>query len=63
MALSDVILINMFMNEIGRYSGGHIDILEVIFKVGERLVMPQQKKIIFIIRDCAEDADKKILQE
>lgn len=51
------------MNEIGRYSGGHIDILEVIFKVGERLVMPQQKKIIFIIRDCAEDADKKILQE
>ena len=26
-AVSDIILVNMFMSEIGRYSGGHLDIL------------------------------------
>ncbi len=60
-AISDVILINVFMHEVGRYSGGHLDILEAIFKVGERLVTPHQKKIIYIIRDCTEDADQDIL--
>jgi hypothetical protein len=32
--ISDVVLINLFMHEVGRYSGGHLDILEAIFKVG-----------------------------
>jgi len=59
--LSDVILINLFMNEVGRYSGGHLDILDAIFKVGERLVLPQLKKIIFIIRDFEKDANRKII--
>jgi len=49
------------MNEVGRYSGGHLDILDAIFKVGERLVLPQLKKIIFIIRDFEKDANRKII--
>lgn len=61
--ISDVVLINLFMHEVGRYSGGHLDILEAIFKVGERLVTPVQKKIIYIIRDCTEDANHNILSE
>ena len=59
--ISDVIMINLYMDEIGRYTGGHMDILDAVFKVGERLVTPQKKKIIYIIRDCCEDADRNIL--
>ena len=61
MVISDIILINLYMDEIGRYTGGHMDILDAVFKVGERLVTPHKKKIIYIIRDCVEDADKHIL--
>ncbi len=50
------------MYEIGRYAGGHLDILESIFKVGERLATPQKKRIIFVIRDCTEDAEKTVLK-
>lgn len=50
------------MYEIGRYTGGHLDILDSIFKVGERLVTAQKKKIIFLIRDCSQDADKSLLK-
>jgi len=50
------------MNEIGRYSGGHIDILDALLVVGERLASPQQKKIIYVIRDFTEEADHRILQ-
>ena len=50
------------MYEIGRFAGGHLDILESIFKVGERLVTSHKKKIIFLIRDCAPDADKTLLK-
>jgi protein SEY1 len=32
--VSDIILINLYMDEIGRYTGGHMDILDAIFKVG-----------------------------
>jgi len=60
--VSDIILINVFMNEIGRYSGGHLGILEALLVVGERLATPQQKKIIYVIRDFTEEADYRILQ-
>lgn len=56
-------MINIYMHEVGRYSGGHLDILEAIFKVGERLVTSQQKKIIYVVRDCTEDADHSILSD
>lgn len=61
--ISDIVLINLYMNEIGRYTGGHMDILDAIFKVGQRLVTPHQKKIIYVIRDCTEDADRSILSK
>jgi hypothetical protein len=50
------------MYEIGRFTGGHLDILDSIFKVGERLVTSHKKKIIFLIRDCTQDADKALLK-
>ena len=36
--------------------------LESVYKVGERLVANQKKKIVFLIRDCSADADKVILR-
>ena len=60
---NDIMLINLYMDEIGRYTGGHVDILEAIFKVGERLVTPHQKKIVYVIRDCTEDADHSVLSK
>ena len=59
--ISDIILINLYTYEVGRYTGGHLDILQGIFKVGEKLVTPHQKKIIYIVRDCPQDADHRIL--
>lgn len=61
--VSDVVLINIYMQEVGRYSGGHLDILEAVFKVGERLATPHPKRIIYIVRDCTDDADHGILTE
>ena len=61
--ISDVVMINIYMHEVGRYSGGHLDILEAVFKVGERLVTSHQKKIIYVVRDCTDDADHSILSD
>ena len=63
LALADVILINLFMNEIGRYEGEHIEIIEAIAKVSERLIGKQQKKIVFVVRDFTEDANKMVIKQ
>ena len=63
LALSDVLLINMWMNEIGRYEASHSHILKAVIKASERVISKQQRKIIFVVRDCTDDADRKILRE
>lgn len=52
LALSDVLLINMWMNEIGRYEASHSHILKAIIKASERVIASQSRKIVFIVRDC-----------
>lgn len=62
LAIADIVVINLWMNEVGRYEGSHSHILKSIIKVSERLISSQQKKVIFVIKDCTEDADRAILK-
>jgi hypothetical protein len=63
LALSEVVIINMWMNEIGRYEASHSHILKAIIRASEMLIASQQRRIIFVVRDCTEDADRSILKE
>jgi hypothetical protein len=62
-AVSEVVIINMWMNEIGRYEASHSHILKAIIHASEKLIASQQRKIVFVVRDCTEDADRNILKE
>ena len=63
LALSDVLIINMWMDEIGRYEASHSHVLKAIIRASERLIAKQQRRIIFIVRDCTCDADRGVLRE
>lgn len=63
LALSDVLIINMWMTEIGRYEASHSHILKAIVRASQKVIAKQQKKIIFVVRDCTDDADRSILRE
>lgn len=63
LAMADVVVINMWMNEIGRYEGSHTHILKSIIKVSERLISAQSKTVIFVVKDCTEDADRRVLRQ
>ena len=62
LALSDVLVINVWMAEIGRYEASHSHILKAIVRASEKVIAKQQKKIIFVVRDCTDDADRSILR-
>jgi hypothetical protein len=62
LAISDVLMINMWMNEIGRYEGSHTHILKSILHASQKLLTPQTKKIILVVRDCTPDANRNILK-
>lgn len=51
------------MNEIGRYEASHSHILKAVIKASERVIASQQRKIIFVVRDCTDDADRTIIKE
>jgi hypothetical protein len=53
----------MWMDEIGRYEASHSHVLKAIIRASERLIAKQQRKIIFVVRDCTEDADRSVLRE
>jgi protein SEY1 len=63
LALSDVLIINMWMTEIGRYEASHSHILKAVIRASDRLIAKQQRKIIFVVRDCTEDAERSILRD
>lgn len=63
LALADVLIINMWMTEVGRYEGSHSHILKSIIKTSERIVSTQPRRIIFVVKDCTSDADRDILRD
>ncbi|XP_049851445.1 protein SEY1 homolog [Schistocerca gregaria] len=57
LALADVLIINMWMTDIGRHEGANYTLLRVIFEMNLQLfqVSPHQKsKLVFIFRDCVQ---------
>lgn len=62
LALADVLVINVWMNEIGRYEASHSHILKAIIRASEKVIASQQRRLIVVVRDCSEDADRNILR-
>ena len=55
LALADVLMINLWHTDIGRYHAGSLGLLSVIFEVNLKLFGEQyKKKILFIVRDCKD---------
>lgn len=54
LAISDVVLINMWATDIGRYQASNYGLLKVIFECNLKLFgQASSKKLLFVIRDFA----------
>jgi len=52
LAIADVLLINMWTTDIGRYGASNLGLLRVIFEVNMKLFNQQSaKKLLFVLRD------------
>ncbi len=52
MAVSDVLLINLWEKDVGRHNASGYAILKVIFEVNLKLFDPKsRKKLLFVFRD------------
>ena len=52
LAMADVLLINMWTNDVGRYGASNYGLLKVIFEVNLKLFDQQAaKKLLFVLRD------------
>lgn len=63
LAISDVVIVNVWMNEIGRYQGGQMHILNAIIHAASFLVQSQTKTLLFVVKDCSREANQDILKE
>ena len=53
--MADVLLINMWTTDIGRYGASNYGLLKVIFEVNLKLFEQQSaKKLLFVLRDFNE---------
>ena len=55
LALSEILIINMWESDIGRYQASNIPMLKTVFEVNVQLFLAQsnvKSKILFVIRDC-----------
>jgi hypothetical protein len=52
LAIADVLMINMWTNDIGRYGASNYGLLKVIFEVNLKLFgQSSAKKLVFVLRD------------
>ena len=55
LAIADVLLINMWTTDIGRYGASNYGLLKVIFEVNLKLFdQHASKKLLFVLRDYDE---------
>ena len=60
LAVSDVLMINMWMNDIGRHAAANLGLLQVIFEVNLKLFeQSSAKKLMFCIRDFVESGSNR----
>ena len=58
LAMSDVLMINMWTNDIGRYTASNYGILKVVFEQNLKLFQQEsEKKIIIVLRDFDPNID------
>ena len=58
LAMSDVLMINMWTNDIGRYTASNYGILKVVFEQNLKLFQQEsEKKIIIVLRDFNPNVD------
>lgn len=58
LAMSDVLMINMWTNDIGRYTASNYGILKVVFEQNLKLIKQEsEKKIIIVLRDFDSEVD------
>ena len=70
LAIADVLMINMWTHDIGRYKGSQMGLLKIIFEVNLKLFDQQcMKKLLFVLRDFddrdenAEELMQKLLRD
>lgn len=65
LALAEVLMVNMWEHDIGRYTASNYGILKTVFEVNLQLFgNPSKTKLFFIIRDHVEaDTPAKVLEE
>lgn len=62
LAVSDVLMVNMWTSEIGRYKAASIGLLKTIFEVNLRLFTSERKKrILFLLRDFNDAKDNLLI--
>ena len=58
LAMSDVLMINMWTNDIGRYTASNYGVLKVVFEQNLKLFQQEsEKKIIIVLRDFDSNED------
>jgi len=58
--VSDILIINMWMNDIGRHAAANLGLLQVIFEVNLKLFeQSSAKKLMFCIRDFVESGSNR----
>ena len=58
LAMSDVLMINMWTNDIGRYTASNYGVLKVVFEQNLKLFQQEsEKKIIIVLRDFDNEVD------
>ena len=58
LAMSDVLMINMWTNDIGRYTASNYGVLKVVFEQNLKLFQQEsEKKIIIVLRDFDDKLD------
>ena len=58
LAMSDVLMINMWTNDIGRYTASNYGVLKVVFEQNLKLFQQEsEKKIIIVLRDFDSNVD------
>ena len=58
LAMSDVLMINMWTNDIGRYTASNYGVLKVVFEQNLKLFQQEsEKKIIIVLRDFDSNID------
>ncbi len=60
LAMADVLLINMWTNDIGRYTASNYGVLKIVFEQNLKLFQQEsEKKIVIVLRDFNEYQDDK----